>query len=575
MCGIVGGTNKAWDIESAVFSLRHRGPDSQKTVSNQDLVMGFARLAIIDLSHDADQPMSTDDKKIWIVFNGEVYAYKELRKDLISLGYRFRSQSDTEVILHAYEEWGDDFVQHIDGMFAIAIHDLRTRQLKIFRDRAGIKPLYYYHYNGQFAFASELKGIEALCRDVAFEYDYTGLYDYLTYYYIPDPKTLYKNVFKLPPAHQLTYDLVANKIIKLNRYWELRVDPVGKSWTVDEASEQLREFIKESVRDQLVADVPVGCFLSGGMDSSVIVAEASELKADLETFSIGFDNDEITETKYAREVAQKFSVNHHIRILSQSSADDLFKSIKQWYDEPFADISALPTFLVSKFAREKMKVVLTGDGGDEVFGGYSRFHRFNMINKIPHFPNETLRNMFTNLKLNVRPFSILHKFAYGMELLTADEISCYGVLMDAMTPFEKIQYAKDWGIPKDYDTYWYFRKYYRKDLPLLTRLQYLDFHTYLPSDILTKVDRVSMAVSLEARVPLLSRKIIEFVFSLPEDIRYCDNRLKGLIKKAYQEKLPHSIIERAKMGFGVPDRYLNRRSERIQKKILREVFKVT
>ncbi len=297
MCGIIGGNNKNWNFEAAVRSIAHRGPDSQQIVHNNDVSLAFTRLAIIDLSEQANQPMCTADKAVWIVFNGEIYDYKTLRKYLASKNHIFCTQSDTEVILNAYLEWGDQFVNHMDGMFAIAIHDVHNKKLKLFRDRVGIKPLYFYDNGKDFAFASELKAIERLCQDTQFEYDYTALYDYLTYLYIPEPKTLYKNIYKLLPAHQLIFDLKKNRIIRNNPYWKLDPDPAPKPLPMPNACDQLRHLIRKSVKDQLVADVPVGFFLSGGMDSSSLVAEASLLDAPIKTFSIGFDIDRHTETR--------------------------------------------------------------------------------------------------------------------------------------------------------------------------------------------------------------------------------------------------------------------------------------
>ena len=263
MCGILGATRNDWDFKSAVNALRHRGPDSNGIVHNQDLSLGFTRLAIIDLSQDADQPMANDDKTVWIVFNGEIYGYKAIRDQLIAKGHRFRTKSDTEVILHAYREWGDEFIDHLDGMFTIAIHDVRKRELKLFRDRVGIKPLYYYYDGKNFAFASELKGITRLCSDVTFQHDNTALYDFLIYHYIPEPKTLYHNVFKLPPAHRLIFDLKEKRISEIKQYWQLRVHTLETVPRIETVCEQLRALIRESIKDQLVADVPLGCFLSG------------------------------------------------------------------------------------------------------------------------------------------------------------------------------------------------------------------------------------------------------------------------------------------------------------------------
>ena len=577
MSGIIGATNKDWNFESAIKALRHRGTDSQQIIHNPDFSLGFTRLALIDLSRAADQPMSVLDGKVWIVFDGKIYAYKTLRDQLISKGYQFKTESDTEVVLNAYLQWGDDFVDHIDGMFAIAIHDLRTRQLKLFRDRPGIKPLYYYYDRKNFAFASELKGITALCSDGSFLPDTTALYDYLTYSYIPEPKTFYKNVSRLLPASELIFDLKEKRILNIRKYWRLNPtihrDPSLKR--IEEYSTELRQLIHESVKDQLVADVPAGCFLSGGLDSSIIVAEASALKPDLETFTIGFENKNYSESHFAESVAKNFRTQHHSKILTDVKPDQLFKALKTWYDEPFADTAAFPSFVIAQYARQKTAIVLTGDGADEVFGGYARYKQAKRILEWPRPFQHKLTARLSTWRKKFEQGSLLYKFLYGLDLVTCDEVTCYAMLMGGMTDVDKKIYFKKWQIPKDYDTHWYYRLHYREDFPILTRLQYLDFHTYLPSNILTKIDRVTMAVSLEARIPFLSRKIIEFTFSCPLNILYDQEKLKGLLRKAYQDILPPQILLRERMSCGLPPQYLGRQNFWIQEKILKEAFKIS
>ncbi len=572
MCGILGGTKKDWRYDQAVAALRHRGPDGALVVPLESLTLGFARLAIIDLRPTAMQPMSSSDKSVWIVFNGEIYGFQNLREDLIRRGHRFHTTSDTEVLLNAYLEWGDGFMDHLDGMFAIGIYDSRVQKLKLFRDRPGIKPLYYYADGKSFAFASELKGLTNLCHDVVFDYDDTAVYDYLTYHYIPEPKTFYKNVYKLLPAHRLTYDISSGTIDSIAPYW--RLEPVVHPISLDEACEQLRSLIKESVREQLVADVPLGCFLSGGMDSSTIVAEAVQSKKNIETFSIGFSDEKYSETSYAELVARHYQTHHHSKILSNRRAEELFQSLKTWYDEPFADTSAFPTFLVSEFARQRMTVVLSGDGGDEVFGGYTRFKLFEKLSRLPRNSYPGWRNFISGLRKKLPANSFLYKALCGIEIIGGDDLELYGLIMGEFPYQWRKRCAAHWGLRADYDDYWYFRKHYRKDLPVLTRMQYLDLHTYLPSDILTKVDRVSMAVSLETRVPFLSKKIIEFMFSLPEDVRFYGGQLKGLLRETYKDILPEAVLNRRKMGFVIPFDYFGCSYDQIQQKILREIFDI-
>lgn len=576
MCGILGGTDPDWPYERAIESLRHRGPDDEGLASTRELVLGFRRLAVIDPRQTANQPMASEDAAVCLVFNGEIYGYRDLRRELERQGRSFRTESDTEVLLNAYLEWGDAFVDRLDGMFALGIHDRRQGKLKLLRDRPGIKPLYYFWDGRHFAFASELKAIEILCSGAGLEVDATALYDFLTYRYVPTPKTLYRNVFKLPPAHRLVVDLRRGQVEPPVRYWELPVAIDGdEQVAIEDAGERLRRCVARSVEEQLVADVPVGFFLSGGMDSSAVVAEAAAHHGDLKTFSIGFEVAEHTETRFATVVADLFATHHRVETFSESSMDRFFSELKTWYDEPFCDSSAFPTYFVSKCARESVTVALSGDGGDELFGGYNWYSRFRRYRSFPRLGSGRSWSFSDWLDLGKR--KLRHRSLPRRALNLAAELVCgelalYAKMMGGMTRGEKREYAERLDIDGDYDDYWYFRRHWREDLPLLTRLQYLDFHTYLPDDILTKVDRVSMANSLEVRVPLLSRRLVELAFSLPERIRFHDGQLKGLMKYAYRGVLPAEILERGKKGFSVPARYLPVDGRHYQEVILAELF---
>jgi asparagine synthase (glutamine-hydrolysing) len=555
VCGFIGGTERAWKYAAALDALAHRGPDASNLHVDGPVAVGFRRLSIIDLSDDANQPMFAADARTWLVFNGEVYGYRAVRKDLEKRGRRFHTTSDTEVVLNAYLEWGDDFVEHVDGMFAIAIWDDREQRLKLYRDRPGIKPLYYFHDGRRFAFASELKAIEIACAAEQLQVDETALYDFLGYRYVPAPKTLYRRCFKLPPAHKLSFDPASGAIEGPHRYWSIPVPDSPAPRPLDECCEELRSLVDASVRDQVIADVPLGFFLSGGVDSSVVVAAAAKLGSGLATFSIGFDSDAASETPFAREVAQLFKTDHHERILTRADAHELLPRLKAWFDEPFADESAMPTFLVSQAAREHVKVVLTGDGGDEVFGGYRTYPRFARYDRWPSWPPFMdsaaflLRRPFHRRSGIARTLALLEMaFSKGPRL--------WGKIMGGMSEAAKRPYAQAFALPRDYDDWWHYREFWRDDLPLRTRLQWVDFHTFLPGLVLTKVDRTSMAVSLEARVPLLDRRIIEFSFSLAEELRYHAGEPKGLLRHAYRGILPDGILDRRKKGFGIPRYYL-------------------
>ncbi len=572
MCGFIGGTDPAWDYSAALATLSHRGPDASRLDLDGEIKVGFRRLSIIDLAETANQPMYTASRDRWIVFNGEIYGFKRLRRELEALGHEFRTSSDTEVVLNAFVEWGDDFVSHLDGMFAIVIWDGHTQTLRLFRDRPGIKPLYYFWDGSRFAFASELKALETACKGNGLQTDQTALYDFLGYRYVPPPKTLYKHCFKLPPAHRLVFGARTGTLEGPSPYWQLPVPDEPLDLSPDEACEELRTLINDSVRDQMMADVPLGFFLSGGVDSSVVVASAATQGAHISTFSIGFDSDKASETPFAREVAQIFGTDHHERILHREGAEALLPNLKNWFDEPFADSSAMPTYLVSRVAREDVTVVLTGDGGDEVFGGYRTYPRYARYARWPNWPSSMDRLSFRlRARLNAR-----HPAARILQLLEMGLSSgprLWARIMSGMTEAEKTSYRLEFGLPDDYDDWWHYRQHWREDLPLRTRLQYVDFHTFMPDLVLTKVDRTSMAVSLEARVPLLARSIIEFSFALAEDVRYYGG-LKGLLRHAYREVLPDHILDRRKKGFGIPRYYLRDLTGgvSIQEHVLRSLY---
>jgi asparagine synthase (glutamine-hydrolysing) len=555
VCGFVGGTEPGWNYAAALDAIAHRGPDASALVTDGAVKVGFRRLSIIDLRAAANQPMYAQDAATWLVYNGEIYSYQSVRAELERRGHTFRTESDTEVVLNAYLEWGETFVERIDGMFAIAIWDAREQRLKLYRDRPGIKPLYYFHDGRKLAFASELKSIEIACAAENLKVDGTALYDFLGYRYVPAPKTLYSRCFKLPPAHWLSFDPATGALHGPRRYWSIPLPGAPRRPPLEECCAELRSLVASAVADQMVADVPVGFFLSGGIDSSVVVAAASQGGRRVSTFSIGFDSDAASETPYAREVAQLFGTDHHERILSQTHAQELLPKLKSWFDEPFADESSMPTYLVSAAARENVTVVLTGDGGDEVFGGYRTYARFARYERWPTWP----RFMEGASYALRRPFHRRHAVSRALTLLEtalSGGPDLWARIMSGMPRPAKRAYRAELGIPADYDDWWHYREHWRPDLPVRTRLQLVDFHTFLPGLVLTKVDRTSMAVSLEARVPLLDRRLIEFSFALDENLRYHGGQTKGLLRHAYRGILPDGILDRRKKGFGIPRYYL-------------------
>jgi len=573
VCGFVGGTDPSWNYAAALAAIAHRGPDASELKPDAPVYVGFRRLSIIDLRPSANQPMLAPDGASWIVFNGEIYGYRELRKELIALGHSFRTDSDTEVVLHAYLEWGSEFVDRIDGMFAIAIWDARSLTLRLYRDRPGIKPLYYFYDGRRFAFASELKALEKALPPTELTVDGTACYDFLSYRYVPAPKTLYRRCYKLPPAHELVYTPATGVLAAPRRYWQLPVPERPRTPALGQCCEELRALIGTSVAEQMIADVPLGFFLSGGVDSSVVVAAAASIGARVSTFSIGFDSDAASETPFAREVAARFATDHHERILSQAHAQELLPKLKSWFDEPFADESSMPTYLVCAAARERVTVVLTGDGGDEVFGGYRTYPRYARYARWPTWPASFERASYA-LR---RPFARRHpvsRFLSLLETAFSTGPNLWGKLMAGMSTPAKQGYARELEIPRDYDDWWHYREHWREDLPLRTRLQYVDFHTFMPGLVLTKVDRTSMAVSLEARVPLLARRVIEFAFGVAEELRYHGDEPKGLLRHAYRGILPDHILDRRKKGFGIPRYYLKDVSggRFIQEHVLRSLY---
>lgn len=567
MCGILGGNIKKWDWEKGIETIKHRGPDGKRVMHFDVCTLGFARLAIMDLSERAMQPFLSPDGNVAIVFNGEIYGFQKL-KNVLKRKYDFRTTSDTEVILYAYMEYGDDFIELIDGMFAIAIYDRRIEQIKLYRDRYGIKPLYYFYKETQFAFSSELKGLIAACNNYNFEVDNTAIYDYLAYQYIPEPKSMYRDVYKLEPASCLFYDLRKHKIVRKGNYWHLHVNTKahGKRKR-QEVLDDIRELIKQSVSKQIIADVAVGTFLSGGVDSSIISYECNQLNPSIETFSIGFKEKIADESGYAKRVANFCNLNNKTKILSMNDVSMIKGILKKLYDEPFADTSAYPTYILSEFARKNVKVILTGDGGDELFGGYDRYKLFFERRQHKHINHMSLERVM--IKLAGENQYLRKKLSDLFE----SELSTFSKYMGVFDEWKLDSWRKFLKIDKDYDVKWYLRKYYHEELPRMTRMRYLDFKTYLPSDILTKVDRTSMSVSLETRIPFLDRELVEYVFSLADDECYYDGELKTLLKYAYKDVFPEDILFRKKMGFSIPHHYIVQFGDSLHAAILKQEWK--
>ena len=527
--------------------IRHRGPDDEGIHVEAGVALGMRRLSIIDLS-TGHQPIHNEDKTVWVVFNGEIYNYRELRAELEAAGHRFYTSSDTETIVHAYEAWGEAAFGRLRGMFGIGLWDRPRRTLLLARDRAGIKPLHYTEAGGRLYFGSELKSLiaaGAVERDI----DLESLDHYLTFLYTPRDRSIFKGVRKLPPGHYLRWRDGRAEIVP---YWRVGAEETYAG-TTEDAARELRSVLSSAVRSHMVSDVPLGAFLSGGVDSSVVVglmAEASDRP--VKTFSIGFDDPEFDELEHARTVATHFGTDHHEFVVRPDGLA-ILDGVIEHFDEPFADSSAIPTWYVSEIARQHVTVVLSGDGGDELFGGYDRYlphprvAQFDRLN-IPgsralagalwsRLPHGTLgRNFLRHVSLTPD-----ERYLDSMLFFRADErAAMYSA--DLRTALDGARAER--VLARHFDRF--------AALPLHGRMMRFDFETYLPEDVLTKVDRMSMAHSIESRVPLLDNEVIEFASRLPSSMKIHNGRRKHVLKEAVRDLLPDSIVNRRKQGFGVP-----------------------
>jgi asparagine synthase (glutamine-hydrolysing) len=558
MCGICGSyyfDGRPIDrgvLESMSDILRHRGPDDRGTFIGEGIGLGHRRLSIIDLS-TGQQPLSNEDGSVWIVLNGEIYNYLELNKSLT--GHIFRTRSDTETIVHLYEMDPNGFVSRLRGMFALALWDQKNRQLILARDRVGKKPLYYYCDHEKLVFASEIKSIlqhPALKLDI----DNQAVCDYLSLGYIPAPKSIYGSIRKLRPGYFLR---VTRGNLEEVQYWDINFG------SIDEMSEQqwteaLLSELETAVRIRLMSEVPLGAFLSGGVDSSAVVAMMARIQTQpVKTATIGFQESAFDESQYARQVSQFLQTDHHERIVTPDKIATIEKLV--WhYDEPFADSSALPTYFVSQVAREKVTVALSGDGGDENFAGYRRYYWDRQENRLRTLlPFSLRRAVFGPLavlypKMDWAPRFLRAKTTF--QSMSFDPLEGYFEMMSTFRRYEKPSVLSEDFKRKlaDYDSISVFRDHYdRAGTPdPLSRIQYLDIKTYLTDDILVKVDRASMAHSLEVRCPLLDHKFMELVASMPSNFKLRGTNAKYIFKRALESLLPAEILQRSKMGFGVP-----------------------
>ncbi|HTS19103.1 MAG TPA: asparagine synthase (glutamine-hydrolyzing) [Verrucomicrobiae bacterium] len=554
MCGIAGKFNFADNapvsrelIARMNVAQAHRGPDGSGEYFDRGVGLAHRRLSILDVA-GGHQPMANEDDTIWIVFNGEIYNFPELRDRLEAKGHTFRSHCDTEAIVHLYEDLGENCVDELRGMFAFAIWDSRIEKLFIARDRIGIKPLHYAVLGGKsLVFGSEMKAIlqdDAVPRRVNLE----ALSEYVSLLYVPDPRTMFEGIEKLPPAHTLTCD---RNGVRIRQYWDVRYD-VNGSLTEEQAAGQLFDLLKGAVKDHLLSDVPLGAFLSGGVDSSTIVGLMREvITGKLVTSSIGFREEAYNELPYARQMAERFHSEHHEQVV-HADIEHLFPLIVWSFDEPFADSSAIPTYYVSKTAREYVTVALSGDGGDELFAGYSRFR----LGQLEHRLRRTLGPLrFLGALARVLPDDVRFKARNSLESITRapDDTCARKHFLYLFTEEAKRHFMAQ---PETHDYAAKFRECYGKAQAApddwLNRALYVDLKTYLVDDILTKVDRMSMAVALETRPPLLDHKVVEFVATLPPRFKLKGFESKHILKKAASRLVPQEILSRKKQGFRLP-----------------------
>jgi asparagine synthase (glutamine-hydrolysing) len=552
MCGLFGHTGLKTEANldhshESLHCLTHRGPDGWHYHAVNDVYLGHRRLSILDLSEQGRQPMSAHN--VHITVNGEIYNFQTLRTELEGMGYIFNSHSDSEVVLHGYHAWGiESLLDRMDGMFALAIYDATLDKIYLARDHVGIKPLYYGLKNQHISWASELKALTHFYGAENLKIEPTALYDFLTYLYIPCPKTLYKDIYKLEPAHYLIFNLKTH-IVETHRYWSL--DDVMAA--AISHSDNIRDVLAQSIREQLVSDVPVGFFLSGGIDSSTVCFEAAQQIQNMHSFSIGNVDPNNDETEYAKMVADQIGATHHTDVFHHDLANKNFELLRILYDEPFADVSAFPTYQVCCLAKQNVTVVLTGDGGDELFGGYGRYLRADEIFNPPTSSQSDFKNQWIELCLAIPVRKIQRKARKNFFSVLNDPMARWTYVMDGMIANDPAKKAikKQYHIPDDYDDYWYYRQYDRPDLPSKTRAQYLDFHTYMHDSVLTKVDRASMRVAIETRVPFLSKAMISAAWRYRDVDHYKDGQLKSILKQAYRGLLPDVILDRRKQGFAV------------------------
>ena len=564
MCGICGVFNFDGQTVSKELlqrmnnTLVHRGPDGEGYFIGPNIGLGHRRLSIIDIE-GGKQPMGNEDGSIQVVFNGEIYNFLELKKDLEIKGYRFRTKSDTETIVYGYEEWGEDFVQKLRGMFAIVLWDSRNQKLLLLRDRVGKKPLYYHLGKDRILFASEIKALIS-DQSIPREIDPIALDSYLSFGYVPSPLSIFKAIRKLAPAH---IAVCRPGHYSVRQYWHLDMGHETASRSEEDVLEELKALFDKAVRLRLISDVPLGAFLSGGVDSSAVVASMAYLveNGPVKTATIGFSDKTFDELEYARVVARRYQADHTEFVVNPDALGVLEEIV--WHlDEPFADASAIPTYYVSKMARQKVTVALSGDGGDEIFAGYINRYYMNRLEdrirkNLPHFVKQNILGpmgeIYPKADFLPRPLRLkrfLSNLSHTFEAAYFRDMSFY--FLPEMK--EKLYHSDFKTAVKDFNAFDILGDHFKvnRNPDITTRVQYVDIKTYLPEDILVKVDRMSMAHALEVRAPILDHKLMEYVGSLPSNLKLKGKESKYIFKKMLEDRLPPNILYRRKQGFSIP-----------------------
>ena len=562
MCGICGFNWKDPELVARMTeTLHHRGPDQDGTYCEDGLSFGHRRLSIIDLTEAGRQPLGNEDGSVMVTYNGEIYNFQEIKDDLIAKGHKFRGGSDTEILVHGYEEYGYDLLQKLNGMFAFAIWDRKRERIWMARDRIGIKPLYYYCKDGKFIFASEIKAILEDAQ-VPREVNRQAVYRYLCFEFVPAPETMFAGIQKLPAGHFAVFE---KGQLQVEQYWDLKFNVTEPPQSIEEIVERERELIEMAVKRRLLSDVPLGAFLSGGLDSSAIVAMMRKhVPGRLRTFTIGYEDKSFSELDYAQVVADHFETDHQVLMIEQMNREAVEKSL--WHlDEPMTDLSSIPLMFICEQAKQHVTVCLSGEGGDEVFAGYDRFKAARMANYLKIIPRPLregvlfkMTAMLPDQKQKKGAINMLKRFMEGAAL--PEEAMHIRWQFFSNAKLEQYLYSSGFKNEVEFDPFSRLRDYNANTVGLdpINRQIYADMRYMMTDSVLMKVDKMSMANALEIRVPLLDHTLVEYMATVHGDLKLKGNQTKYIFRKALEGILPDKIVYRGKQGYSLPVKNLLR-----------------